>query len=143
MKKITKEITTNKILKTNQTFIDNIRKTGCSYFEFNKTNLQEIAKKNIEDLSRDEWFTITQALFPEYLICSGLFDSFIIFVVKNGTRIDPPLYYWRDLFSFLNNDKNAKVNRLIDEIYDLFVNNNIKWHESWNQYFSKEEIADA
>ena len=133
-KKITKEITTNKILKFKQSDKENIEKTGDSYFEFDENTIKNLASQDIEKLTRHDWFTLVQALFPDKLICNGLFDSFIIFQVKNGCRIDPPKYYWRDLNSYLNNDNNAKVNKLLEEIKDLFVKNNISWHESWNKY---------
>lgn len=98
-----------------------------------------IALKNIYDIEIVEAFSIVQALFPNYLVCSGLFDSFLLFEIKDGRRIDPPKYFYNHFASYLNDDKVAKCNKLIDEIMDLFEQNNITCDKSWYEYYEKTQ----
>ena len=138
MKKELKELVLNKELIINESH----KKTICSaeggryyYFDFTKEKISEIAQKNFSELEMEDGFYLVQALFPEYLICSGLFDCFVIFEIQNGVRQDPPKYFFRDLISYLNNHTN--FNLLCDEIIDLFKKNNIPYHYGWD-VFSKE-----
>ena len=117
----------------------NIESKRYSYYDFNKEIVEKIAKINdIEGVSNGDIRILVQALFPQYLECSGLFDSFLLFAVVDGVRIDPPKYFFGNLKSYLNNDKEAKVNRLSDEIKDLFERNNIEYSEMWKEFFEYE-----
>ena len=111
------------------------------YFDFTKEKISKIAIKPFLDLTINDCFVLVQALFPEYLICSGLFDTFLIFEIKNGRRIDPPKYFFRGLDSYLNNDDELKLNFLAEEIVDLFIKNNIPYVEFWNVIVEKVLIG--
>lgn len=121
--------------------IENIKGKRYDYFEFSREKIQEIASKDIAEINYKDAATLVQALFPNYLICSGLFDSFIMFETRNGIRIDPPKYWYRNLRSYLNNNEELKYNRLIDEMIDLFNQNDIVPHQSWLDFCNmlKEE----
>lgn len=106
-----------------------------SYFDFSKEAVSTVASKEIDNVSNSELRMLAQALFPEYLQCSGLFDGFLFFEIRSNKRVDPPKYYYGVLSSYLNNDKEAKVNRLAEEIKDLFEQNGIAYSESWKQFF--------
>lgn len=110
------------------------------YFDFSKETIQEIANKELKEVKFNEWNSIIQALFPKHLICSGLFDCFLMFNIKNDKRVDPPKYYYRNLSSYLNNDEKSQLNKLNLEIKDLFIKNNIKWDNSWNNFFEVVEV---
>lgn len=136
----TKKIKTQEILTNRNLSIDyskwkkNIESKRYSYFDFNHEEIERIAKKNLQEVSNDEIRLLVQALFPEYLQCSGLFDAFLLFDVVDGERVDPPKYFYGNLRSYLNNDKEAKVNRLCDEIKELFQENEIECSEEWRKW---------
>lgn len=135
-----KELTLNKNLTINEEYkkiITSAEKCRYSYFDYSKEKVQEIANKNLNDLKYTDAATLVQALFPQYLICSGLVDSFLMFEIKNGVRQDPPKYCYMHLDSFLNNDKKAKLNNLTSEIIDLFKSNNIKYNKHWDMLLEK------
>lgn len=135
-----KKIKTERILLNKNLDFDyegikaNITKRRYGYYDFSKEKVEEIASKNVEEVGNDVRILV-QALFPEYLLCSGLFDGFLLFNVVDGVRIDPPVYYYCVVNSYLNNDNEAKVNRLADEIKDLFESNGIQYSEGWKEYF--------
>lgn len=145
MKKNTKKLeklTLNKELNINNQLKEVIitaEKGRYSYFDFNKDVIEKIAQKSLakDDLKVTDCFYLVQALFPQYLVCSGLFDCFLLFEIKNNYRVDPPIYYYHNLSAYLNNNENCKYNRLVDEIIDLFKKNNIKYHEDWDKYLKK------
>lgn len=135
MKNELKELVLNKelIIDESQKKIITTAEGGrYKYFDFTKEKITEIAAKSFIDLTVQDIFYVVQALFPEYLICSGLFDCFIIFEIKDDKRIDHPKYYFRSLDSYLNNNDELKFNFLAKEIVDLFKKNNIPYHEKWN-----------
>ncbi|MEG2687541.1 MAG: hypothetical protein RSA24_00075 [Clostridia bacterium] len=122
----------------------NIESKRYSYYDFNKEIVERIAKINdIKSVSNKDIRVLVQALFPQYLECTGLIDYFLLFAVVDGVRIDPPKYYWFNLTSYLNNDKEAKVNRLSDEIKDLYEQNDIEYSEMWKKFFEDECIGDS
>lgn len=133
---LNKELSMDHKLKEVITTAENGR---YSYFDFDKESIEKIAQKSLAkgDLNITDCFHLVQALFPQYLVCSGLFDCFLLFKIKNNHRVDPPIYYYSDLSAYLNNDKNCKYNHLVDEIIDLFKKNNIKYHEDWDNYLKK------
>lgn len=105
------------------------------YFDFSREEVERIAKKNVKEVSTAEIRTLVQALFLQYLQCSGLFDGFLLFEVVNGERIDPPKYCYATCNSYLDNNDKVKANRLIEEIEDLFEQNEIDCSEDWKSYF--------
>ena len=111
------------------------------YFDFTKEKISEIAIKPFSNLTIEDCFVLVQALFPEYLICSGLFDTFIIFEIKNGRRIDPPKYFFSSLDSYLNNNNELKFNFLAAEIVDLCIKNNIQYAKFWDVVVEKELLG--
>ncbi|MEG2274665.1 MAG: hypothetical protein RSC44_04960 [Clostridia bacterium] len=114
----------------------NIESKRYFYYDFNKEIVERIAKINdIKEVPNKDIRVLVQALFPQYLECNGLFDPFLLFAVVDGVRIDPPRYFFGSLKAYLNNDKEAKVNRLSDEIKDLFEKNNIEYSEMWKEFF--------
>lgn len=132
----TKKILTNKSLTIDYSeWKKNITSKRYDYYDFNKEIVDQIAQKNIKDVTFADTSILAQALFPQYLLCSGLFDNFILFEVEDGVRVDPPIYCYRNLRSYLNNDNIVKVNRLAFEIEDLFIKNKIVYSDSWREYF--------
>lgn len=108
-----------------------------SYFDYTREKIEEIASKDIKEIKIRDVNPLVQALFPNNLICSGLFHPFIIFEIKDKKRVDPPTYYYGSMNSYLNCNDELKFNRLIDEIVDLFTKNEIKCHQSWLDYYVK------
>jgi len=97
------------------------------YYAFTKENIEAIASKKVTDLVYKEGATLVQALYPNNLICSGLFDNFLIFECSNGKRTDPPLV----AFSNIDNKELCK------KIIDFFKKEKIKYHESWDKLYAK------
>jgi hypothetical protein len=142
--KIKEELKLNKDLTINEEYKKVITEADSgrySYFDFTKEKLQEIALKDLKDLKYNDAATLVQALYPQYLICSGLFDCFLMFEIKKGVRVDPPKYYYGDLQSYLNNDKKTKFNYLAAEIIDLFKNNNIEYNQDWHKLLPNNEVT--
>lgn len=137
-----KELVLNKELNINEDAkkaITTAEGGRYSYFDYDKKTIQKIAEKRVASLKTYDIRPIIQALFPDYLIGSGLFDAFLMFEIKNGVRIDPPKFYYYNLFSYLNNNKEKKFNKLLNEIEDLFKKNNIAYHESWEELFKENQ----
>jgi hypothetical protein len=133
---MTTRIELNKDLSVDYTeWKKNITSKGYSYYDFSREEVERIAKKNVKEVSTTEIRTLAQALFPQYLQCSGLFDGFLFFEVIDGVRVDPPKYCYETCNSYLDNDGRAKVNRLIEEIEDMFEQNEIDCSEDWKNYF--------
>ncbi len=135
-KESTVKIETNKDLAIDYSeWKKNITSKRYHYFDFSREEIEKIAKKNVKEVTPVEIRTLAQALFPQYLQCSGLFDGFLFFDVIDGVRIDPPKYCYATCNSYLNNNDRVKVNRLIDEIEDLFKQNEIDCSDDWKEYF--------
>lgn len=98
-----------------------------TYYAFTKETIEAIASKNVIDLVYKEGAILVQALYPNNLICSGLFDKFLIFECSHGNRIDPPLV------AFYNIDNKE----LCKKIIDFFEAEQIKYHESWDKLYAK------
>lgn len=110
-----------------------ITKGGYSYFGFEKTTIEGLAKRSVNSLKYNECCHIIQCLYPEFLVCSGLFDPFILFKVSDtGKRIDPPVASWRSLTHRQNEDRETTP-FLIETILLLFKNNAIEPHSSWKE----------
>lgn len=102
---MTTKIELNKDLSVDYTeWKKNITSKGYSYYDFSREEVERIAKKNVKEVSGTEIRTLVQALFPQYLQCSGLFDGFLFFEVNNGVRIDPPKYCYATCNSYLDNN---------------------------------------
>jgi len=135
MKKLTKELKLNKDLTIKEEYkkvITEAERRSYSYFDYTKEKIQEIASKDLTELKVKDGFYLVQALYPQYLVCSGLIDNFLIFEIKKGMRVDPPKYYYRNITSYLNNDDKNKFNYLAAEIVDLFKVNNIEYNKLWD-----------
>lgn len=134
MKKLNKNLEMNKDFKENIISAENGRYT---YYDYDLQTIKDIAKVNPQtELTYNNAATLVQVLFPEYLVCSGLFDSFIMFKVKDGRRGVSPKYCYRSLDSYLNNN-DKKDNLLIEEIVDLFKQNNIDYNKMWNEVLER------
>lgn len=73
-KESTVKIETNKDLAIDYSeWKKNITSGGYTYFDFSRDEVERIAKKNVKEVSTVEIRTLAQALFPQYLQCSGLF----------------------------------------------------------------------
>lgn len=99
------------------------------YYDYTEETIKKIAEKPLGELTYEDGATIVQAIYPDKLICSGLFDNFLIFECHNGQRKDPPMLAFRYL-----DDK-----QLLDAIFDLFETNKIKCHEIWFQRRKNEK----
>ena len=105
MKKLTQQLTLNKTLVINENakqIITTAEKGRYSYFDYSKETIQDIASKHPNELTQKTAFTIVQALFPEFLICSGLFDAFLMFEIKDNKRSDPPKFCYDHIHCYLN-----------------------------------------
>lgn len=129
----------NKKLEINEEAKNIITNARYSYFDYTKEKIQEIANKNLEDLKHKDACVLVQALFPNYLICGGLFDAFLMFEIEDNKRVDPPKYCYSNLTSYLDNNKKLKFNHLASEIIDLFETNNIQYNEEWHKLIKEEE----
>lgn len=132
MKKLNKNLEMNKDFKENIISAENGRYT---YYDYDLQTIKDIAKVDptADEFTYNNAATLVQALFPEYLICSGLFDCFVIFKIGNGYRVNPPKYCYRSLDSYLNNNNEKKDNLLIEEIVDLFKQNKIIYNKKWDE----------
>ena len=142
MKTKLEALTLNKDLQLNKKYKDIIisaENGRYSYFDYSKDVIQNIANNNLSDIDWEDCAYLLQALFPQYLICSGLFDSFLMFEIENGKRSDPPKYFYKDLQSFLNNGEGkTQYNYLGNEIIDLFKANGIRYNSEWDKLQNKD-----
>lgn len=116
----------------NKSLIEGELNHNYQYYEFNKDKILEIISKNINDVNDKEWRTLIQMIFPQNLICSGLFQSFLIFDIEDGLRVDPPKYAFDDVctkaYDFI----------LLIKIYDFLINNNVSsFDSSWIDSINK------
>ena len=134
MKEKLKPLELNKSLVMNEEYkkvITSAEKGRYSYYDYSKEIIQEIANKDFEQLYCADARPIVQALFPKYLITSGLWDNFLMFEIVDNERANSPKYCYLDACSYLDNDDKARCNLLLEEIIDLFNKNDITPHESW------------
>lgn len=141
-KKSLKKLNLNKNLEMNEDFKKEITSAEggrYNYFDYDFQTIEKIAKVDptTDEFTYNNAATLVQALFPEYLICSGLFDCFVIFKIGNGYRVNPPKYCYSNLASYLNNNETKKYNLLIEEIIDLFKKNNIAYNKIWDELLNK------
>ena len=99
---------------------DNIEKNN-SYYHFNKEIIEKILETNPDKVTNDELRTLIQLAYPNRMIASGLFQPILIFKIKDGKRIDPPLEAYDKINTLIPNVlKEAK------KIYKI-----INIHENW------------
>ena len=71
-------------------------------------------------------------LYPKNMIGSGLFQPILIFKIRKGKRVDPPIEAYNSVNDLVENDC------LLFKIMKHIEKNNIKIHESWEK--TKEQI---
>ncbi len=105
-----------------------------SYCDFSKSQIEKLAQTNTKELNDIRLVNrAVQALFPDKMIAGGLFDSFLVFEIEDGERTGEPIYFFRTLASRVNNSKNREF--LIEMLIDLFKENKIEYHKSWDEVF--------
>jgi len=109
-----------------------IESANCYYYEFTEEKIKEIISKNINDVTGTEWRTLIQMLYPKNMIGSGLFQPILIFKIRKGKRVDPPIEAYNSVNDLVENDC------LLFKIMKHIEKNNIKIHESWEK--TKEQI---
>lgn len=109
------------------------------YFEFTEVKIKDIIKKNINDVSKDEWFYLIQMLYPKNLIASGLFQPILIFEIKDGYRVDPPIKAYDNL-----TECSAGSKSLFECIYEYIIENDFDYFQSeWKEmYYKIKERSD-
>lgn len=107
-----------------------------TYYDYDKEIVEKIALTNVfssEDADLTKLtYTLVQTLYPDYLICSGLFDSFCLFEVAHGKRVDPPV----EAHARMDSNKGY----LILQVKDLFDKNNLPYSDDWATLFAKEFV---
>lgn len=103
------------------------------YYEFTEDTCKTIASKHVNDVDSDEWYSLVQMLYPNRLICSGLFESFLAFEIRDGKRIDPPMEHWGNLVS------EGSDGVLLHRIIDVLNSNCIEEHPSWAETLKAAE----
>lgn len=121
-------------LNYNKSDKEHIEKSGrYEYYDFTEQIINEITKKDFEDVTYKEWCILIQMVYPQNLIASGLFQPFLVFKIDDdGQRVDPPKKDFDDITSI-----NYKSCLLLD-IMDILESEDLKCHASW--YIKKAEI---
>ena len=107
---------------------------GYIYYDFTELSCKSVAEKPLNEVSDNEWYMLVQMLFPANLICSGIFESFLVFEIKGGStlesgkRQDPPMRAWQNLTV-----ANRKGEVLLKMIVGNLTENGILVHETWTQ----------
>ncbi len=75
-----------------------IESANCRYYEFTDEIIEKIVSKQMKDVSKEEWRTLIQMLYPKNMVGSGLFQPILIFKIsKKGKRVDPPIEAYNSL----------------------------------------------
>ena len=98
---------------------------GYTYYEFTVEKTKDIAAKPVREVDYNEWCSLLQMLYPNRLICSGIFDPFLVFEIVDGKRKDPPKEYWPSI----NREGSSGV--LIERFISALAEHGIKPHDSW------------
>lgn len=106
-------------------------KRGYSYYEFTEESIKSISKKELKDVTSHEWRSLLQMLYPQGLICSGLFEPLLVFKIENGKRIDPPYEHW---FSI---DEKGSNGIPLERFISALEGSNISVNESWKTHLVK------
>lgn len=99
---------------------------GYTYYEFTEAKVRIIATKAAAFVEDYEWRSLLQMLYPAKLICSGLFEAFLVFEIKDGRRKDPPQEHWGDLVT------PGSDGVLLERFIDAISEHGIKVEESWH-----------
>lgn len=98
---------------------------GYAYYVFTEEAVKAIAAKEAMSVEGTEWRSLLQMLYPDKLICSGLFEPLLIFEIKNGRRKDPPEEHWSDLVT------PGSDGVLLERFISALAEHGIEAHESW------------
>ena len=105
---------------------------GYIYYEFTEASLKFIAAKEVTSVEYSEWCSLLQTLYPDKLICSGLFELFLVFEIKNGCRKDPPQEHWGNLVT------PGSDGILLERFIAALREHGIKVHESWYETLERK-----
>lgn len=108
-----------------RTIIEAENRRGYSYYEFTEEAVRTIAAKEAIDVEDGEWRSLLQMLYPDKLICSGLFEAFLVFEIKNGRRKDPPQEHWGSLV------RPGSDGVLLERFIEALAEHGIEAHKSW------------
>ena len=98
------------------------------YYEFTEEKILNIISKSPRDLNTDEWFCLIQMIYPKNLIASGLFQPILIFEIKDGYRVDPPIL----AFDGIEVENKKIKNNLFSMIYQFLQDRGIvQFHSEW------------
>ena len=112
-------------------------KRGYRYYDFTEGSCKDLANKHVKELTYKDWCSLVQMLYPKELICSGLFDPFLVFHINDkNVRQDPPAGYWNSLV-----DKGSD-GILLERIINALEENGVSVHESWKSG-NKETAGDG
>ena len=116
--------------------IESAENKRYSYFGFTEESCREIASKPLKEISASEWRSLVQMLYPKNLICSGLFEPFLVFdITKSGKRKDPPKEHFPSL------DQPGSDGILLQRIIDALMENGCELHETWKIHVEKAAQA--
>lgn len=110
---------------------------GYNYYEFTEEAIRAIAAKAAAFVEDSEWRSLLQMLYPDKLICSGLFEAFLIFEIKNGRRKDPPQEHWSDLVT------PGSDGVLLERFIAALSEHGIEVDESWHTVVEMEKRRAA
>ena len=111
---------------------------GYKYYEFTEREIRRIASADVYSVPDSDWRALVQMLHPRSLICSGLFDAFLIFEISpDGQRSDPPKKSWHNLTSRCPGEKDCLLQLIISALADA----HIPIHESWRPLIRRMEAS--
>lgn len=120
----------------NRKRIEDAENKRYAYFGFTEESCREIAAKPLKEVSTSEWRSLVQMIYPGNLICSGLFEPFLVFdITKAGKRKDPPKEHFPSL------DQTGSDGVLLPRIIDALVENGCEPHETWKVHAAKAAQA--
>lgn len=112
---------------------------GYAYYEFTEEAVRAIAAKAAAFVEEHEWRSLLQMLYPDKLICSGLFEAFLVFEIKNGRRKDPPQEHWGDLLT--PGSDGVLLERFISTLAEHGIDVDESWHTVVKMEKQKREAA--
>ena len=104
---------------------------GYNYYEFTPEKIKAIAAKPVREVEYDEWCCFVQLLYPAGLICSGLFEPFLVFEIVDGKRKDPPNEHWPSL------NRAGSDGVLIERFIGVLAAHGIKAHDTWYELLTQ------
>lgn len=109
-----------------------IEEANYHYYCFTEEMITKIVSKNIEEVTEDEWRTLIQMLYPKNMVGSGLFQPILIFKIKKGKRVDPPIEAYNSVNYLKDND--CLLFRIMEYIEK---HSNLKIHNTWYEFKNK------